>query len=167
MRGPEGGLVFDAKRKEWQVIEVPIEFFQLFGPIEHIDVQGNMGGTFYIDDVQLVAAPHPPATAVLEDHSSVLPQALSLHQNYPNPFNSGTVIRFSLPQNEVVQLAVYNMAGQQVAKLVDGTRAAGAYAIHWDGRDDAGRDLASGIYLYRLQVGDQLQGAARKLLLLR
>jgi D-alanyl-D-alanine carboxypeptidase len=167
LRGSKEGLIFDAKRKEWQIIEVPIEFFQLFGPIEHIDVQGNMGGTFYIDDVQLVAAPHPPATAVLEDHSSVLPQALSLHQNYPNPFNSGTVIRFALPQNEVVQLAVYNMAGQQVAKLVDGTRAAGAYAIHWDGRDDAGRDLASGMYLYRLQVGDQLQGAARKLLLLR
>jgi D-alanyl-D-alanine carboxypeptidase len=53
LRGPEGGLVFDAKRKEWQVIEVPIEFFQLFGPIEHIDVQGNMGGTFYIDDGSL------------------------------------------------------------------------------------------------------------------
>ncbi len=167
LRGTKEGLMVDVARKEWQIIEVPIEFFQLLGPIEHIDIQGNMGGTFYVDDVKLVAAPHPPATAVLENRVSSLPQDLALSQNYPNPFNSGTVIRFALPQRDDVQLAVYNMAGQKVANLVEGVREAGSYAIRWDGRDDAGRGLASGIYFYRLQAGRTVQETSRKLLLLR
>jgi len=89
----------------------------------------------------------------------------SLAQNYPNPFNSATAIRFSLAQKEMVTLVVYNLAGQEVATLVDGSRESGIYTLSWDGRDDAGRALASGIYLYRLQVGQQME--TRKLLLLR
>ena len=104
-------------------------------------------------------------SAVLEQHQSTSPASFTLAQNYPNPFNSGTVIRFSLPQSEVVELAIYNLAGQKVAKLLEGTRQAGTYAINWDGRDHGGRALASGVYFYHLQAGAQEQ--TRKLLLLR
>lgn len=104
-------------------------------------------------------------TAVAEEHRPVLPMAVTLDQNYPNPFNSGTVMRFALPSKSEVELVVYNLAGQQVATLATGMREAGNYAIIWDGRDEKGRELSSGVYLYRLQVGEHR--AVRKLLLLR
>ena len=107
-----------------------------------------------------------PNTAVTEDYSGVLPSSILLHQNYPNPFNSGTVVRFDLPTSADVNLAIFNLTGQQVATLVDGTRKAGTYTVHWDGRDDGDRELASGVYLYRLLAGDQ-PIETRKLLLVR
>ena len=104
-------------------------------------------------------------TAVLEERTTSLPTALSLSQNFPNPFNSGTVIRFALPASADVELGVYDLAGQRVALLVSGAREAGTFAVNWDGRDERGRELASGTYLYRLRVGDREE--TRKLLLLR
>lgn len=106
-----------------------------------------------------------PVTAVLEAHQGAVPPAFGLDQNHPNPFNSSTAIRFYLPQSEAVELAVYNLAGQQVATLANGPRLAGAYTVRWDGRNEADRELASGPYLYRLLVGEQTE--TRKLLLLR
>lgn len=106
------------------------------------------------------------ATAVIESVDTArLPTSYALEQNFPNPFNSGTVIRFALPSRAATKLAVYNLAGQQVATLVQGVREAGAYSLHWDSRDDNGRALASGTYLYRLEVRDRVEN--RKLLLLR
>jgi hypothetical protein len=108
----------------------------------------------------------PSFTAILEDHTTTLPQSFTLLQNYPNPFNSTTVIRFALPTRADVHLALYNLAGQKVVTLVDGMRSARSYTVHWDGRDASGRDLASGVYLYRLRAGEQ-QVETRRLLLLR
>ena len=106
-----------------------------------------------------------PATAILETFDANLPTAFELDQNFPNPFNSGTVIRFALPEARSVELAVFNLSGQKVARLIQGVREAGQYTVRWDGRDDSGQSLASGVYLYRLQAGDQVE--TRKLLLLR
>lgn len=106
-----------------------------------------------------------PFTAVVKSLDETQPQDFPLEQNYPNPFNSGTVIRFALPADGAVELAVYNLAGQKVAALVDGERQAGAYAVRWDGRDDTGRSLASGLYLYRIKADGYEQ--TRKLLLVR
>ena len=75
-----------------------------------------------------------------------LPQAFTLSQNFPNPFSGDTIIRFALPDRGEVELAVYKLAGQRVAKLVEGVREAGAYTVRWDGRDDLGRELVSGLY---------------------
>ena len=94
-----------------------------------------------------------------------LPPAFALHQNHPNPFNAQTLIRFLLPSSVAIELALYNPAGQKVATLAAGHRAAGAYVLPWDGRDDAGGNLASGVYLYRLRAGDRVE--TRKLLLVR
>ncbi len=93
------------------------------------------------------APPTPPPTAVLEEYAEGLPQSFALEQNHPNPFNSETVIRFALPEASLVELAVYNLTGQKVATLVRGERPAGMFAVRWDGRDEAGGELASGIYL--------------------
>ena len=87
----------------------------------------------------------------------------SLQQNYPNPFNPATTI-VSASAGET-KLSIHNAAGQPVASLIDGFRRAGTYRLRWDGRDDAGRRLASGMYFYRLSAGTRVE--ARELLLLR
>ena len=78
-----------------------------------------------------------------------VPGSFALDQNYPNPFNPTTAIRFNLPQAADVHLTVYNVLGQQVATLINGeAMAPGAYTYDFDARD-----LASGLYLYRLEAG--------------
>ena len=109
----------DLSRKEWQVIEIPLErFFRLDGPIESIRLFGNLRGTFYLGDVRLVAARTPVPTAVLQQHG-VVPEAFSLEQNYPNPFNSTTAIGFALPRAGATQLAIFNStrpAGRRLSR---------------------------------------------------
>jgi hypothetical protein len=154
------------QRTEWQVVEIPLEAFKLTGAIQSITFLGTFEGTFYLDDVRLVAVPPPLSiTAVQEEHAATVPQTFALAQNFPNPFNSSTVIRFALPQSEDVELSVFNLAGQKVATLLDGRRRAGEYSLNWDGRDDEERELASGVYLYRLQAGEKIE--TRKLVLVR
>ncbi|MBN2460819.1 MAG: C10 family peptidase, partial [Candidatus Cloacimonetes bacterium] len=68
--------------------------------------------------------------------------------NYPNPFNPETTIRFTLAENSRVILVVYNCKGQKVRTLIDGQRDSGSHSINWNGRDDSGRKVSSGVYLY-------------------
>ena len=100
-----------------------------------------------------------------EEHRSTVPWRLNLHQNYPNPFNHGTTIGFDLPTRGEMSLSVYNLVGQRVANLVSGWRQVGSYTVDWNTRDDDGRQLASGVYLYRLSTEEQT--ATRRLLLLK
>ena len=93
------------------------------------------------------------------------PAAFALYPNVPNPFNPETTIRYDLPGARAVRLSLYNLSGQLIRTLVDGERAAGHHTVVWDGRDDAGRAVASGTYLYRLQAETRVE--TRKLLLLR
>ena len=96
------------------------------------------------DAVRLVRSLYTPPTAVLEERTAVLSERFALAQNYPNPFNSETVIRFDLPQAAPVELAVFNVAGQRVATLVEGGRQAGQYVVRWDGRDGDGGGWGAG-----------------------
>jgi hypothetical protein len=77
-----------------------------------------------------------------------------LGNNYPNPFNTQTVIRYQLVVPGRVQLAVYDVLGQQVRVLVEGVQGPGRYEAVWDGRDEREMAVASGVYFYRLQVGE-------------
>jgi len=156
----------DLTREEWQLVELPLEEFELNGPITAMHLEGNFAATLYLDDLQLVAAAALDVpTAITETQTIGTPRDFILTQNYPNPFNSSTVIQFALPSTGPVELAIFNTTGQQIATLIDATWNAGAYAVHWDGRDDSGRELASGLYLYRLRTSSHME--ARKLLLLR
>ena len=83
-----------------------------------------------------------------------IPTTYQLSQNYPNPFNPETKINYQLPNDGWVSLTVYNVLGQEVRTLVAGEKAAGTYTVTWDGRDDSGLSAASGVYFYRLNVGD-------------
>jgi len=100
-------------------------------------------------------------TAVTE--RDLLPSVCQLHSCYPNPFNPSTTIRFSLPDTRPVRLAVYSLDGRQVATLVSETRPAGNHAVVWHGKDDAGRPVASGTFIARIEAGDY-QAAQRMML---
>ncbi len=93
------------------------------------------------------------------------PVETGLGQNYPNPFNPTTEISFSLAAPTHVRLVVYNVLGQEVQTLVDETRDAGQHQVMWNGRDDGGSRVASGLYLYRLEAGDYVE--TRKMMMLK
>ncbi len=93
------------------------------------------------------------------------PAIFALAQNAPNPFGPRTMIRFSVPREGPVSLKVFNVGGRLVRTLVDERMPAGPHAVRWDGRDEGGRALASGVYFYRLDDGDRAQ--TRKSVLLR
>jgi len=88
-----------------------------------------------------------------------------LYQNYPNPFNSSTVISFGLAALSDVKLKIYDALGQEVKKLISEKRLPGFYSIEWDGDNDDGNPVSSGIYYYRLKVDDRSK--TRKMLLIR
>ena len=108
-----------------------------------------------------------PITAVLEPGDGAVPSSVSLHQNFPNPFNPTTRIHFDLPRDEEMRLTIYNITGQRIRHLADGFHRAGAYQITWDGRDDAGSAVASGAYVYRLELVDQGTVTSRRMVLAR
>jgi len=95
--------------------------------------------------------------------------AVSLHytlkQNYPNPFNPVTTIRFDLPEQSHVTLTIYDILGREIRKLTNTTQDAGYKSVIWDGTDEFGRSVGTGIYLYQIKAGNFTQ--TRKMLLLR
>lgn len=105
----------------------------------------------------------------IQDIPVVLPEIFSLQQNYPNPFNPTTNIVFDVP-NEMadgvlVKLTVYNLLGESVRDLVNEQKFPGQYTVDWNGRDQSGRAVSSGIYIYQLTAGDLRQ--TRRMLLLK
>jgi hypothetical protein len=98
-----------------------------------------------------------PAVDIPERNGS---SNLALRQNFPNPFASSTTIEFQVARPGPVELRIYKPTGQLVRKLVAGERPAGIERIVWDGRDDDGRELAAGVYFYRVRVGGEM-GAKR------
>ena len=94
-----------------------------------------------------------------------LPSRYKLYQNRPNPFNPVTVIEYELPEDAEVKLGIYDLLGQRVRELVCGRQKAGYYTVRWDGRDDEGREVSAGIYLYRLEAGSFVK--TRKMVLVR
>ena len=88
--------------------------------------------------------------------ASDTPAPLPLLANYPNPFNPQTTISFTLPESGNAELAIYNLAGQKIRTLISGETMAGAHEVLWDGRDDRGVPVSSGIYISRLRAGEQV-----------
>jgi len=104
-------------------------------------------------------------TPVKSPKTNTVPKKIKLHQNYPNPFNPETTIRFDLPKQAHVKITIYNVLGQRIRKLFSGAKPTGMHAIQWDGRDDSGRAVSSGLYIYEIHVNDFIQ--AKHMFLLR
>ncbi len=99
------------------------------------------------------------------ENDNQVPTEFSLGQNWPNPFNPATTIRFGLPKSTYVTLRVYNILGGEVVTLIAKDLPAGNYQIDWNGADANGREVATGLYLYRLQADTYTE--TRKMLLLK
>ena len=91
----------------------------------------------------------------VDDGQTALPRTVALDQNFPNPFNPQTTIRFTVPSTAQAELAVYNVCGQKVRTLFDGVAGAGENSVVWDGADDSGSLVASGVYFYRLTTDEE------------
>jgi len=115
---------------------------------------GTFDYVFSVETTQSVDAPENPALYV---------RTVDLRQNWPNPFGPETSIGYRLSQPVPVELGIYDASGRQVRSLIHAQQAAGEYSVRWDGRNDAGDLLPSGVYFYRLNAGGENQ--VRKMVL--
>ena len=122
--------------------------------VSAVDIHGNESG-FALLSPEQITGDDPPAT----------PLATFLEQNYPNPFNPATRIAFGLEAPGHVSLRIYDTAGRLVRVLVEAERPSGTYEMMWNGKDERGINVATGVYFYRLAAGSFLE--TRKMVLLR
>ncbi len=115
---------------------------------------------FTIEPTDVVVSIEDPASPI-----SILTNDFNLLQNYPNPFNPETIIEYLVPERGKVELNVYNMLGQKVRSLVSDVLPAGTYQVLWNGKDDSGRQVATGVYLYQLRGKNAL--ITRKMILMK
>lgn len=116
-------------------------------------------------DVYLIKTVEESPTAVHSEIPERVPDSFYLAPNYPNPFNPQTRLRFQLPEASHVVLRIYNTLGQEIRTLVDSPYDAGLHSVRWDGRDNLGKTVSSGIYLSWLKAGVFVQ--VRKMTMLR
>ena len=116
------------------------------------------------DDVSLRILTDKTTTGIA-DTEITEPKTFALHQNFPNPFNSFTSIPYDLPNPARVSIKVYNILGQRVKTLVNAEKPAGHHFVIWDGKNEKGQSVSSGIYLYTLKIGRTTLISKRMLLL--
>ncbi|NOZ60443.1 MAG: T9SS type A sorting domain-containing protein [Calditrichaeota bacterium] len=136
-------LVFQAAEQPGASGNISVESFRLNNSIE-MSAEAN---------IRIIAKKKP------------LPTVFALKQNYPNPFNPTTTIAFDLPQQAKVKLVIYNALGQKIRTLLDKESPAGSHQISWDGKNEIGEKVSSGIYFYEIRAGNFRQ--VRKMSLLR
>jgi hypothetical protein len=118
---------------------------------------------WYLDNVAIKYPYVQRETVYLDNPAS--PDRFWLSQNYPNPFNSNTAIAYALPRASHVMIAIYNIKGQIAEVLIDQEQESGTYELNWDGTDDNGHPITSGVYIILMKCGEQL--FIRKALVLR
>ena len=169
-RGGEEGTLLDLVVALHDSVQVGASQEIRFGEVALLD---ELAGEMVVADTQAgtvrIVAPTLTPTAVEETSASRVPLRLELAPSYPNPFNPSTIIPFTVPElssgHPQVDIAMYDLLGQKVRTLVSKAFGPGTYSTTWDGRDDAGHTLATGVYLCRMQAGRHVE--SRKLLLLR
>ena len=178
---PEGaaGYVFDVmlRAEAGTPVTLAVEGLDAFAEHSIVLVDGSKSYDLrHHAALPLAASPEPrryrlvigTRAFVEETTDEPAPETVALLANYPNPFNPSTVIEYVLPASvagEAVRLEVFDVAGRRVRVLVEARQEAGFYRATWDGADEAGAPVASGVYVYRLQAGGFQQ--VRKMILLK
>ncbi|MCI0330862.1 MAG: T9SS type A sorting domain-containing protein [candidate division Zixibacteria bacterium] len=134
--GPSGQVLFDSVRNN------PSD------RIEFRDLSGTRVQVHFLNSVFTITA-----SDVREIHTGIVPREYALSQNYPNPFNANTRIVFALPEAGRATLEAFNLLGQKVGTLVDEYLSAGTKIVSWNGRDNRGAPVPSGVYFYQLRAG--------------
>ncbi|MDZ7764852.1 MAG: T9SS type A sorting domain-containing protein [Melioribacteraceae bacterium] len=136
--------------------------------IEVTDVNMTLtldAGEFRIYTTEKLPTPEGDILSDVQDIEDTLPTKYSLSQNYPNPFNPSTTIKFTIPQSGFVSLKVYNILGQEVKTLLSKEINTGAYSVDWNGTNNYGDQLSSGVYFYRIEAGDFIE--SKKMLFIK
>ncbi|HKB87732.1 MAG TPA: T9SS type A sorting domain-containing protein, partial [Ignavibacteriaceae bacterium] len=120
---------------------------------------GRFSGTVWMDLLEVTKVP------VGVTQKDFQPASYNLFQNYPNPFNPSTVISYSIPKSSNVTLKIYDVLGREVKTLVSTEQVNGLHSIQWNGDNNYGSRVSSGIYLYRIEAGDFIQ--TKKMLLIK
>jgi hypothetical protein len=161
-----GGLsIFGASGLDWVDVKPSSGTVAANGSLE-VTVYWHGVETEAIHEGYLVIESDDPVTPVanvhlildvmtgIEDGLEVLPTKYALHQNYPNPFNPSTTIKYDLKAKTDVTLTIYNILGQKVRTLVQANQAAGFKNVVWDGLNDSGEQVSTGVYIYRIEAED-------------
>jgi len=108
-------------------------------------------------------------TNVVERNNCDIPETFTLFANSPNPFNPSTTICYSLQTSADIRLNIYNLKGEKVRTLINQHQSAGTFEISWNGRNDNNVRVASGIYIYRMEIntGREIVSQSRQMLLLK
>ena len=117
-------------------------------------------GTVYWDDLKVERS-----TIITDVEDATIPIEFSVSQNYPNPFNPSTTIRYAIPQQSFVVIKVYDIIGREVKTLVNTEKSPGIYNVQWNGDNNFGSKVATGIYIYRVIAGNFTQ--VKKMILLK
>jgi len=123
---------------------------------ESIEDISTVPGVIFLDSMTGIAK-----------NNNLIPKVYALEQNYPNPFNSSTILKYALPAAGEIELIIYNRLGQKVRILEEGYRNAGDHLSRWDGRNDSGQPVASGVYLCTFRVKEKNIILNRKMMYLR
>jgi hypothetical protein len=134
----EIGCFFSRLQENAKVLEVRLHVYARFT------------GTIYWDDVSISVIGSLTSAG---GSKTEMPVSYELGDNYPNPFNPSTKIQVGIPEAGNATLVIYNTLGQTVRTVMDEYRAAGRFEVTWDGKDDTGRTVGTGVYLYRLVSG--------------
>jgi PKD repeat protein len=129
------------------------------------DNSNNISGEL-VEANWIQGAPFNLPTSIEQNQSTVrIPKDIELYDNYPNPFNPTTTIKFSLPANALVKLQIFNTTGKLVHTLISENKDAGLYSLDWDGKDQFGNKVGSGIYIYRMETNSF--SLSKKMLLIK
>ena len=96
---------------------------------------------------------------------TIIPLEFKLYQNYPNPFNPTTQIKYDLPEDQFVNITIYDVMGRKVRSLMNDSQTAGYHSLRWDAKNDIGEGIAAGMYIYNIQAGEFR--AMKKMVLLK
>ncbi len=120
------------------------------------------------DGIELIQIINNTTTDIKRNNNNI-PERFTLFANYPNPFNPSTTIRYLLPTSVDIRLDIYNLMGEKVCTLINQHQSAGTFEIIWNGRNDNNVSVASGIYVYRMEIntGRNIVSQSRQMLLLK
>jgi len=121
------------------------------GEILKIVIEDQKNSVCLENEVVLTYDPENEAEAVVLEGTKENPLKYSLGQNYPNPFNAETTIEYQLPEDAQVTMTIYNSMGQEIRRLIESKQSAGSHKIVWNGLDNQGKAVTSGIYHLKMQ----------------
>ncbi|MFC1569358.1 FlgD immunoglobulin-like domain containing protein, partial [bacterium] len=127
-------------------------------------VQGNTISATGLDIFGIILNGTEPPPSDIASRNTLNPDEFGLNANYPNPFNPSTTISFQLPKTTQVTVTVYDLQGKNIATLLEQSLTAGKHQVQWDGRNDAGNDVASGVYFYKVHAGQNVKSSKMTLL---